>query len=263
MTSAIGVEQTPLYEVFANTLVQCHLGHNYSQPVTSTQRPIRSFVLRQGRISRAQQRARDALLSTFGVPYSNDTLDVEAVFARRAPTILEIGFGMGETTALIASRLPGTNFLGIEVHSPGVGSLLKEIDEQQLHNVRIIQHDAVEVIHAMIPPASLHGIHVFFPDPWPKTRHHKRRLLQPGFTSELAKRLEPGAYIHVATDWRDYAEQILEVLAGEPLLENTVESYADRPEHRPLTKFETRGLKLGHDVWDIVFRRRRIDSTAT
>jgi tRNA (guanine-N7-)-methyltransferase len=224
--------------------------------VTGTQRPIRSFVLRQGRISRAQQRARDTLLSTFGVPYSTAMLDFEAVFARRAPTILEIGFGMGETTAQIAAGYPQNNFLGIEVHSPGVGSLLKEVGEQHLQNVRIIQHDAVEVVHAMIPPTSLHGIHVFFPDPWPKTRHHKRRLLKPDFTCELARRLEPGAYVHVATDWQEYAEQILEVLTGEPLLANTAETYADRPAYRPLTKFEARGLRLGHDVWDIVFRRR-------
>lgn len=224
--------------------------------MTNTQRPIRSFVLRQGRISRAQQHALDTLLSTFGLVYSARLLDFECVFARKASTVLEIGFGMGETTAQIASRHPDTNFLGVEVHSPGVGSLLKEIGEQHLQNVRIIQHDAVEVVRSMIPPASLHGIHVFFPDPWPKTRHHKRRLLQPDFVSELATRLEPRGYLHVATDWRDYAEQILEVLSAEPLLVNTADAYASRPVHRPQTKFEARGLKLGHDVWDIVFCRR-------
>ena len=194
-------------------------------------------------------------MSTFGIAYSARLLDFETVFARKAPTILEIGFGMGETTAQIATRHPDTNFLGIEVHSPGVGSLLKEIGEQHLQNVRIIQHDAVEIVRTMIPPASLHGMHVFFPDPWPKTRHHKRRLLQPAFVSELATRLEPQGYLHVATDWRDYAEQILEVLSAEPSLVNTADAYAPRPANRPQTKFEARGVKLGHDVWDIVFRR--------
>jgi len=224
--------------------------------MSETQRPIRSFVLRQGRISRAQQHALDTLMPTFGAAYATSMLDFETLFERRAPTILEIGFGMGETTAYIAAQHPKTNFLGIEVHSPGVGSLLKEIGEHKLKNVRIVQHDAVEVVSAMIPPASLHGIHVFFPDPWPKTRHHKRRLLQPDFVAQLSSRLEPRGYLHAATDWQDYAEQILEVLTGEPLLENTSETYANRPAYRPQTKFEARGLKLGHQVWDLVFRRR-------
>ena len=195
-------------------------------------------------------------MSTFGIAYSANMLDFETVFARQAPTILEIGFGMGETTAHIAERQPGINFLGVEVHSPGVGSLLKQISEQHLQNVRIIQHDAVEVVHDMIPPASLHGIHIFFPDPWPKKRHHKRRLLQAAFVSELATRLEPQGYVHVATDWQEYAEHILQVLSAEPSLVNTAEAYATHPAYRPLTKFEARGLKLGHGVWDIVFRHR-------
>jgi len=192
----------------------------------------------------------------FGIAYAPNLLDFETVFERTAPTILEIGFGMGETTADIAARHPETNFLGIEVHSPGVGSLLKQIDERHLENVRILQHDAVEVVHDMIAPLSLYGIHVFFPDPWPKKRHHKRRLLQAGFVSELATRLEPRGYLHVATDWQEYAEHILQVLSAEPLLANTADSYLVRPEHRPLTRFEERGLKLGHDVFDIVFLRR-------
>jgi tRNA (guanine-N7-)-methyltransferase len=224
--------------------------------MTCLQRPIRSYVLRQGRISRAQQRALDSLLPAFGIAHSANRLDFETVFGCKAPTILEIGFGMGESTAHIAAQHPQMNFLAIEVHSPGVGSLLKQLDEQHLQNVRILQHDAVEVVHDMIPPASLHGIHVFFPDPWPKTRHHKRRLLQAEFVGELATRLEPHGYLHVATDWQEYAEHILQVLSLEPLLENTADTYAVRPAYRPLTKFEQRGLKLGHDVWDIVFRRR-------
>ena len=195
-------------------------------------------------------------MTTFGITYADNVLNFETVFGRCAPTILEIGFGMGETTATIAVQSPEKNFLGIEVHSPGVGSLLKEIGEQQIRNIRIIKHDAVEVVCTMIPPGSLHGVHVYFPDPWPKTRHHKRRLLQPEFVAELTNRLEPQAYLHVATDWQDYAEQILEVLTHEPNLKNTTEAYAKRPAYRPQTKFEARGLKLGHEVWDIVFRRR-------
>ncbi len=178
------------------------------------------------------------------------------MFGRRAPTILEIGFGMGETTAAIAQARPGDNFLGIEVHGPGVGSLLRRVDEGRLANVRVVRHDAVEVIAAMIPPASLAGIHVFFPDPWPKKRHHKRRLLQPGFVRELALRLAPGGYLHVATDWDDYASEILAVLAAEPLLENKADGFAPRPDYRPRTKFEARGLRLGHRVFDVVFQRR-------
>ncbi len=207
-------------------------------------------------MSDAQRLARDELLPVYGIPYDRHLLDFEQVFERRAPTILEIGFGMGETTARIAAQHPENNFIGIEVHSPGVGSLLKQIAEQALANVRVIQHDAVEVVRDMIAPGSLRGIHVFFPDPWPKKRHHKRRLLQPDFVSALSQRLERGGYLHVATDWQEYAEHILEVLTAEPLLENSALGYAPRPAHRPQTKFEKRGLSLGHGVWDIIFRRR-------
>ncbi len=207
-------------------------------------------------MSPAQQRALDTLLPTFGVPFVAEPLAFERVFGRRAPTILEIGFGMGETTAAIALARPGDNFLGVEVHGPGVGSLLKRVDELGLANVRVVRHDAVDVVAAMIPQASLAGIHVFFPDPWPKKRHHKRRLLQPGFARELALRLVPGGYLHIATDWEDYAGEILAVLSAEPLLENTADGFAPRPDYRPRTKFETRGLKLGHRVFDLVFRRR-------
>jgi tRNA (guanine-N7-)-methyltransferase len=220
------------------------------------QRHIRSYVLRQGRVSNAQRRAHDTLLPRFGVPYSAVALDLEQVFGRAAPRILEIGFGMGETTAEIAAAHPKNDYLAIEVHTPGVGSLLKQIDERSLGNVRIVQHDALEVLEHMIPPASFDGVHVFFPDPWPKKRHHKRRLLQPPFVSLLASRLKPGGYVHVATDWQEYAQQILEVLSAEPTLENTAPDYAPRPGYRPLTKFEQRGLKLGHGVWDLVFTRR-------
>jgi len=217
---------------------------------------IRSYVLRQGRVSNAQQRARDELLPRYGIAYAPAALDLSAIFGRSAPKILEIGFGMGEATAAIAAAHPDCDYLGIEVHTPGVGALLKMAGELGLANLRVIQHDAVEVVRDMIAPGSLDGIHLFFPDPWPKKRHHKRRLVQPTFVSLLASRLKPGGYLHCATDWGDYAEQMLSVLCAEPSLANTAGAFAPRPDHRPETKFESRGLRLGHGVWDLVFRRR-------
>ena len=221
-------------------------------------RPIRSYVLRQGRVSNAQQRSLDTLLPRFGIPYAAQPLDLVQTFGRDTPKILEIGFGMGETTATIAQAHPQNDYLAIEVHSPGVGSLLKQIGELNLTNIRIIQHDAVEVLRNMIPDASLDGVHIFFPDPWHKTRHNKRRLIQPPFVALLTQKLKPGGYIHVATDWQDYAEQVLAVLSAEPLLQNTATGYAPRPDYRPLTKFEQRGLKLGHGVYDLIVTRRYI-----
>lgn len=221
---------------------------------TREPRSIRSYVLRQGRMTDAQRAARERLLPIYGVPYRQEPLDFVALFGRRAPVVLEIGFGMGETTAEIAASQPQTDFLGVEVHGPGVGSLLRRLELQGLSNVRVVEHDAAEVVEHMIAPASLAGIHVFFPDPWPKKRHHKRRLLQAGFARSLAARLAPGGYLHVATDWEDYAEWILEALRATEL-RNTVERYAPRPAYRPLTKFERRGLDLGHAVFDIVFKR--------
>jgi tRNA (guanine-N7-)-methyltransferase len=219
-------------------------------------RPIRSFVLRQGRFSPAQQRARDELLPRFGIPFASAPLDFDAAFGREAPRILEIGFGMGETTAAIAQAMPDHDFLAIDVHGPGVGSLLKRIDELRLGNIRVVQHDAVDVLREMIAHGALAGIHVFFPDPWPKKRHHKRRLLQTAFAHELALRLQPFGYLHVATDWQDYAEAILATLSAERLLRNTTRDYAERPAYRPVTKFERRGVGLGHEVWDLIFRKR-------
>lgn len=218
-------------------------------------RAVRSYVLRQGRMSVAQRRAYDALLARYALPYAPGPVDLAAAFGRSAPCVLEVGFGMGETTAAIAAAQPGTNFLGVEVHTPGVGSLLKHIEEGALGNVRIIQHDVVEVLAHMIAPASLAGMHVFFPDPWPKKRHHKRRLIQPAFVALAASRLAPGAYLHLATDWEPYAAQMLEVLGAEAALRNTADGYAERPAHRPLTKFEQRGLRLGHAVHDLLFVR--------
>jgi len=225
-------------------------------PTAHPHRPIRSFVLRQGRQSVAQTRAVETLGPRFRLPFSNALLDYREVFGRAAPTVLEIGFGMGESSAAIAAELPDQNFLGVEVHTPGVGSLLKQIGERGLTNVRIIQHDAVEVLAQQIAPSSLAGIHIFFPDPWPKKRHHKRRLIQPGFVHELALRLQPGGYLHLATDWQEYAEQMLAVLQGEALLANTAADYAPRPAYRPLTSFERKGLAKGHGVWDLLFLKR-------
>ena len=223
---------------------------------------IRSFVLRQGRVSNAQQRHHETGMPLWGVPYRLALLDLDATFGREhsaAPKFLEIGFGMGETSAAIAAAHPQNDYLGIEVHTPGVGSLLKEIAERNLANLRVVQHDAVEVLRDMIPLASLDGVHIFFPDPWPKKRQQKRRLIQVPLVSLLAQRLKPGGYLHCATDWEEYAQQMVEVLSGEALLENTssnADGFATRPAYRPQTKFETRGLRLGHGVWDVVFRRK-------
>jgi tRNA (guanine-N7-)-methyltransferase len=218
-------------------------------------RAIRSYVLRQGRMTEAQRDACERLASLYTLAYSAQPIDFDRVFGRHAPRVLEIGFGMGETTAQIAAQHPHIDYLALEVHSPGVGSLLRQIEQCDLNNVRIIQHDAVEVVTTMIAPASLDGVHVFFPDPWPKKRHHKRRLLQVPFARLLASRLKVGGYLHLATDWQEYADWMLEVLAQVPELENTASGFAPRPDYRPLTKFERRGLRLGHAVNDIVYRR--------
>jgi tRNA (guanine-N7-)-methyltransferase len=218
-------------------------------------RGVKSFVLRAGRLGPGQQRALEELGPQFCLAYASSPLDLAAAFGNAKPVVLEIGFGMGETTAHIAAALPGTNFLGVEVHVPGVGALLKRIGEQQLANLRIVRHDAVEVLQHMIAPGSLAGVHVFFPDPWHKKKHNKRRLIQPRLVALLASRLLPGGYLHCATDWQEYAEQMLAVLGAEPTLRNTAEAYAPRPAYRPVTKFENRGIKLGHGVWDLVFER--------
>ena len=255
---------------------------------------IRSFVLRAGRTTAGQQRAIDKLGPQFLIPYQNGNLDlVKAFNGSTKPKILEIGFGMGETTAKIAALRKEDDFLGIEVHLPGVGALLKLIGENQLSNLRLIRHDAVEVLENMIAPGVLDGIHIYFADPWHKKRHHKRRLIQAKFVKLLASRLRVGGYLHLATDWHNYAEQMLMVLNAETSLQNTskemvaVETftaedvlkteelskelnefkptveqlnskqlgYVERPSYRPITKFENRGIKLGHGVWDLVYKK--------
>jgi len=224
---------------------------------TSTRKPLRSFVLRAGRVGPGQQRALNDLGPRFVLPFAAQPHDWAASFGRSAPLLLEIGFGMGDATAQVAAALPDHDLIGCEVHPPGVGALLKRIGEGGLTNVRILRHDAVEVLQQMVAPASLAGVHLWFPDPWHKKRHHKRRIVQPAFVDLVASRLAPGGYLHCATDWQHYAEQMLEVLSAAPGLVNTTAGYAERPAWRPLTKFEARGLRLGHGVWDLVFQRPR------
>lgn len=228
---------------------------------------IRSFSGRRGHFTAGQRLAYETLRERWCLPYRGEPIDAQAVFGREAPLVVEIGFGMGETTAQIAAADPERDFLGIEVYPAGVGSLLARIEAAGLRNLRIVQHDAVEVIRDMIAPGMLAGVHVYFPDPWPKKRHHKRRLIQPPFVALLASRLAPGGYLHCATDWEHYAVQMLDVLSREPLLANSAgetevsetaaqcRGFAPRPPWRPLTKFESRGLRLGHGVWDLLFAR--------
>ena len=237
---------------------------------------IKSFVRRAGRMSEAQQRYYAEMMPKIGIAYQVQNIDLNAVFGRANPKILEIGCGMGETTAKIADANPDNDYFGLEVHVPGVGALCKQIAERGLNNLRIGQHDAVEVVRDMLPEGSLDGIHIFFPDPWHKARHNKRRLIQSTFIALLATRLKTGGYLHCATDWENYALQMLDVLGREASLQNSVANpsaealaaalaadsaaglagYAPRPEYRPLTKFENRGLRLGHGVWDVIFRKR-------
>lgn len=231
---------------------------------------IKSFVRRAGRTTSGQAKAFEDIGPRFLLPYQTTAIDFVAAYedgiraagqnaTEPRPIILEIGFGMGEATAHIAALMPEKNFLCCEVHEPGVGALLKRIGERGLTNIRIVAHDAVEVIDHMLPLQSLDGVHIFFPDPWHKLKHNKRRLIQAPLIAKLAARLKPGGYLHCATDWEPYAQQMLEVLKSEPLLKNTADGsrggFAAKPGYRPLTKFENRGLKLGHGVWDLVFER--------
>ena len=219
-------------------------------------RTIKTYVLRAGRMGSGQMRAFEQFGPQFLLPYKAERLDPEAAFGRSAPLILEIGFGMGDATAKIAQVRPHDNFLCCEVHEPGVGALLKRCGEAPIPNIRIVQHDAIEVMDHMLGEGSLDGVHIFFPDPWHKSRHHKRRLIQSPFVHRLARHIQPGGYLHLATDWQPYAEQMLEVLSAVPGLANTAEGYAPRPPWRARSRFEARGERLGHGVWDLVFRRR-------
>lgn len=222
----------------------------------SHRRGIRSFVLRQSHLSAAQARAIETLMPTWGLDYQTTAVDWNTIFARDNPKILEIGFGMGDATAKIAQRLPENDFIAVEVHSPGVGNLLKLIAENDINNIRIIRHDANDIIQNMIADGALAGVHIFFPDPWQKKRHHKRRLIQTAFINTLLPKIANGGYIHLATDWQDYAEQMLHVLCNCPQLINSTQDYAPTPDYRVQTKFEARGKKLGHDIWDLLFYKK-------
>lgn len=220
-------------------------------------REIRSFVLRQGKITKGQQAALENLLPNFGIEYQNQPINLNSEFTREAPKIIEIGFGMGNATWQIAKNNEQNDYLGIEVHLPGVGSLLMHIQENNVNNIRVIRHDAVEVLKNMIPDNSIHGFHIYFPDPWHKKRHHKRRIIQNEFVTLLAKKLKSGGYIHLATDWENYAVWMLDILRqNERLVNQSISNdYIPRPEYRPLTKFENRGINLGHGVWDLLFKK--------
>jgi tRNA (guanine-N7-)-methyltransferase len=226
-------------------------------PEAPPRRPVRSFVRREGRFTTAQRRAVDSLLPKYGVPEGDEPINFTALFGRAAPVHLEIGFGNGEALAAMARLHPEINFLGIEVHRPGVGALLQRLETEVLTNVRVISADAVDVLSRRIPDQSLSAMYLFFPDPWPKLRHHKRRLVQPGLVSLVCQKLQIGGLWHLATDWEDYARHMLAVLTEAEGFENASGpgQFAARPESRPLTRFERRGQKLGHAVWDLVFRR--------
>ncbi|BBP46985.1 tRNA (guanine-N(7)-)-methyltransferase [Thiosulfatimonas sediminis] len=218
---------------------------------------IRSFALRQGRLTASQERALEDFWPRFGLEVKMGLLDFSHVFARQAPTIVEIGFGMGKSLAEMAEANPQNNYIGIEVHKPGVGALLRLIDDKQLQNVRVFNHDAIEVLEQCIPLNSLDGVYLFFPDPWHKKRHHKRRILQAPFATNIAKHLKIGGQFHMATDWENYAEHMMEVMSSLTNYRNIsgIGQFTARPDYRPLTKFEARGHRLGHGVWDLIFER--------
>jgi tRNA (guanine-N7-)-methyltransferase len=220
-------------------------------------RPLKSFVLRQGRLTSGQRIALETQWPLFGVEFTGKPLDFKETFGREAPVTLEIGFGNGSSLAHMATESPERDFFGVEVHRPGVGHLLHLVGEGELKNVRVMHHDAVEIINQMLPDDSIDRIQIYFPDPWHKARHNKRRIIKPEFVALLATKLKKGGVMHLATDWEDYAIQMMDVMTAAPDYKNQTADggYAERPDYRPLTKFENRGLKLGHGVWDLLFER--------
>ncbi len=230
---------------------------NQDKDSSNISRRIKSFVLRQGRLSNAQQNAIDTQWPKFGLTVTDELLDFTTLFRRDAPTIIEIGFGMGKSLAEMAEANPQNNYIGIEVHRPGVGALLKLVEEKGLTNVRVYNHDAIEVLEKCVPKDSLAGVYLFFPDPWHKKRHNKRRIVQPGFAKTIASHLKIGGQFHMATDWEDYAIHMMDVMNEAENYQNISGhgQYTPRPEYRPLTKFEARGHSLGHGVWDLIFER--------
>ncbi len=229
-----------------------------TEPRPTHYRAIRSFVRREGRLTEAQQRALDRLYSRWGIPYQERPLDLAAACGRDAPVILEVGLGNGESLAAMAAASPEINFLGVEVHRPGVGRLLNLVEAQGLRNVRVICHDAVDVLRHQIPDAGLDGLQLYFPDPWPKKRHHKRRIVQPAWVDLVARKLRPGGLLHMATDWEHYAQHMMEIMEANPAFENTAGAgrFSPHTGRRPETKFERRGRRKGHGVWDLIYRRR-------
>lgn len=223
----------------------------------SIPRRIKSFVLRQGRLSQAQQAAIDRQWPLYGLEMEDDLLDLTALFGRKAPTVVEIGFGMGASLAAMAEDNSDKNYIGIEVHRPGVGALLKLIEEKNLTNIRVFNEDAIEVLQRRIPNESLSEVYLFFPDPWHKTKHKKRRILQAEFAQNIAQHLKLGGHFHMATDWEDYAQHMMRVMSEQTNYENSsgAGQFTPRPDYRPLTKFEKRGHRLGHGVWDLIFTR--------
>ncbi len=219
-------------------------------------RRVRSFVRREGRMTDGQRRALDTYWPQFGVEYQAVLLDLDQVFGRKAPRVLEIGFGMGQSLAAMAGAAPDTDYIGVEVYRPGVGSLLRELGNHDIKNVRVISEDAVQVLEQMIPDAALDRVQLFFPDPWPKKRHHKRRIVQPGFLDLLSRKIKKGGIFHMATDWEEYAQHMMEVATAHPSFVNECGDgeYAPRPDYRPMTRFEMRGQRLGHGVRDLLFR---------
>jgi tRNA (guanine-N7-)-methyltransferase len=219
-------------------------------------RPIRSYILRQGRITAAQTKAIQENFQKYAVIFENKLTNFSDLFKNKnSELILEIGFGMGTSTAEIAKSNLNKNYIAIEVHSPGVGNLLKLIKEKEIPNLKIIQHDAVEVLNSMIKNESFDGIHIFFPDPWPKKKHHKRRLIQSNLLKLIAQKIKKSGYLHIATDWEDYALWMIDLLDKEELLQKTSNDFFKKPDYRPLTKYENRGIKLGYKVWDMIYRR--------
>lgn len=224
---------------------------------TTFRRKIRSFVKREGRLTKGQAAALERVWPQLGLTHAQGPLALEQVFGRQAPTVLEIGFGMGASLVQMAAAAPEKNFIGIEVHRPGVGACLMDAEQAQITNLRVYEHDAVEILQDCIADASLAGVQIFFPDPWHKKRHHKRRLIQPEFVELLWQKLAVGGVLHLATDWENYAEHMLEVMSAAPHWRNLSadNTYIPRPEERPYTKFEKRGERLGHGVWDLKFER--------
>lgn len=220
-------------------------------------RQVRSFVRRQGRLTKGQERALEQFWPIYGIEYSAQSIDFEKIFGRSAPVVLEVGFGNGESLVAMAQSMPEKDFIGIEVHRPGVGNILIQIEETGITNLRVMCHDAVEVLEQQIPDVSLAQFQLFFPDPWHKKRHHKRRIVQPKFLDLLARKLTQGGIIHMATDWEDYAIHMMGTLSAHPQFSNTLpgDDYAPRPDYRPVTRFEQRGHRLGHGVWDLIFKR--------